>query len=86
MIQNFLMKKFRFLFKEKINYIDNKVIKNIKRPLYSDGGLIYLYGNIAPRGALLKISAGSKKFFEVKAKAFVFDSIEEMSKKLIDRI
>lgn len=77
-------KNLGFYLKKKINYIDNKVIKNIKRPLYADGGLIYLYGNIAPRGALLKISAGSKKFFEVKAKAFVFDSIEEMSKK-IDR-
>ena len=77
-------KNLGFYLKKKINYIDNKVIKSIKRPLYSDGGLIYLYGNIAPRGALLKISAGSKKFFEVKAKAFVFDSIEEMSKK-IDR-
>jgi dihydroxy-acid dehydratase len=43
-----------------------------------------LGGNLAPRGAVIKQSAASKRLMQHTGRAIVFDSIEDMAKRLDD--
>ncbi|MDD5727409.1 MAG: dihydroxy-acid dehydratase [Victivallales bacterium] len=61
---------------------NRKVIASWDKPLQSSGGIAVLYGNLAPRGAVIKKSAaGIMKF---RGEARVFDSLEEAEKYLLD--
>ncbi len=55
--------------------MNQKIIMPIKDPIKKDGHLIVLRGNIAPNGAIAKISGKEGTHFEGKAK--VFDSEEK---------
>ena len=55
--------------------LDQKIIKPINDPIKKDGHLIVLRGNIAPDGAIAKISGKEGTHFKGKAK--VFDSEEK---------
>ena len=65
------------------SFHDQNVIRSRKKPFEKHGGLISLFGNICPSGAILKRSAADKKLFEKTGKAVVFEDIKSMSK-LID--
>ena len=56
------------------------VIRSFNNPIKPSGHLVILYGNLAPEGAVAKISGKEGEFFDGKAK--VFDS-EEASMKAI---
>lgn len=56
------------------------VIRDFDNPIKKDGHLVILYGNLAPEGAVAKISGKEGEFFEGSAR--VFDS-EEASMKAI---
>jgi dihydroxy-acid dehydratase len=66
------------------SFHDTEIIRTRNNPFEKQGGLIALFGNICPNGAILKRSAADKSLFEVTSKAFVFDDIKKMSKRIDD--
>jgi dihydroxy-acid dehydratase len=60
------------------------VIRNRKNPVSADGAMGVLTGNLAPRGAIIKQSAASAQLMQHTGRAVVFDSIEDMAKRLDD--
>jgi dihydroxy-acid dehydratase len=56
---------------------DPKVIYSLDNPLAKEGGLIFLKGNLAPGGALIKKSAVPAKMFQHKGPARIFPTEEE---------
>ena len=78
-------KKLSSIIKESSNcFHDQEVIRSKKKPFEKQGGLVSLFGNICPKGAILKRSAADKKLFEKTGTAFVFEDIKEMTKKIDD--
>lgn len=57
---------------------DQDVIRPVSNPLYGNGSLAVLYGNLAPRGAVIKTSAASQQLMQHTGRAFVFDNYEQM--------
>ncbi|MEL6574289.1 MAG: L-arabinonate dehydratase [Pseudomonadota bacterium] len=57
---------------------NDDVIRSLDRPIYREGALAVLKGNIAPDGAVVKPSAMDPKFMKHAGPAVVFDSYEEM--------
>lgn len=58
------------------NY-DNGVIRSIKDPYSIDGGLCILFGNLAPKGAVVKKSAVDDKMMIHEGPARVFDAEDD---------
>ncbi|WP_424932732.1 IlvD/Edd family dehydratase [Amaricoccus macauensis] len=67
-----------------VGYVDHRVIATAEDPLEPEGGLVALFGNLAPRGAILKRSAADKSLFEKEGRAVVFNSLEDMAKRVDD--
>jgi len=63
--------------------INNDVIRSLDNPIYEEGSLAVLKGNLAPDGCVIKPAACDKKFLKHKGPAIVFDSYQEM-KDIID--
>lgn len=59
---------------------DGTVIRSIKNPYSETGGLAALYGNLAPKGSIVKRAAVAPEMLVHKGKARVFDSEEEAIK------
>jgi dihydroxy-acid dehydratase len=53
-------------------------------PIKSEGALAILYGNLAPRGAVIKHSAASPKLLQHTGRAVVFESVEDMTLRVDD--
>jgi dihydroxy-acid dehydratase len=60
-------------------YVDRRVIKPASEPLEPHGGLVALFGSLAPDGAIIKRSAATPSLFEKTARAVVFSSLEDMA-------
>lgn len=60
------------------------VIRSVDNPIYQEGALAVLKGNIAPDGCVIKPSACAPRFLKHTGPALVFDSYPEMKAK-IDR-
>lgn len=58
-------------------WVDSNVIKPFDNPLTTNPGLAILYGNLAPDGAVVKISGVDKDVFEFEGKAKVFNHEED---------
>src|SRR5699024_6775746 len=54
------------------------IVRNADNPLYKDGGIVVLKGNLIPGGAVIKPKAATKKLLKHRGPAIVFNSIEEM--------
>jgi len=65
-------------------WIDRTVIAERKKPLEPQGGLVALFGNIAPKGAILKRSAADANLFEHEGRAVVFSSLEDLAARIDD--
>ena len=63
--------------------INNDVIRSLDNPIYQNGSLAVLKGNLAPDGCVIKPAACDKKFLKHKGPAIVFDTYQEM-KDIID--
>ncbi len=60
----------------KMAWVDNEVIKPLNNPITSNPGLAVLYGNLAPLGAVVKISGVDKECLTFEGKAKVYTSEE----------
>jgi len=58
-------------------WCDNEVIRPVSDPVTANPGLAVLYGNIAPEGAVVKISGVEKEALVFTGKAKVYNSEEE---------
>ena len=58
--------------------IDRAVIHDLDKPLHENGCFSVLYGNLAPKGAVVKKSGVDPAMFVHRGPAFVFDSEEEV--------
>src|SRR5665213_470042 len=64
--------------------VDRNVVKTLNEPLQPVGGLVALFGSLAPKGAIFKRSAADPKLFEKEGRAVVFDSLEDLSARIDD--
>ncbi len=62
---------------------DGDVIKPLVSPLAAEGGLAVLYGNLAPRGAVVKQSAVSPSMLQHAGPARVCESEEQVRERLL---
>jgi dihydroxy-acid dehydratase len=65
-------------------YTDRSIIASRENPVESHGGLIALFGNLAPKGAILKRSAADAKLFEHEGRAVVFSSLQDLAARVDD--
>jgi len=63
-------------------YADRAVIRSTANPIEPSGGLVALFGSLAPRGAILKRSAADKSLFEKEGRAVVFTSLEDLAARI----
>jgi dihydroxy-acid dehydratase len=66
------------------SYVDRSIIAELKKPLEPLGGLVALFGNLAPKGAILKRSAADPKLFEHEGRAVVFSSLADLAARMDD--
>jgi dihydroxy-acid dehydratase len=66
------------------SYVDRSIIAPLAEPLEPNGGLVALFGNLAPKGAILKRSAADAKLFEHEGRAIVFSSLEDLAARIDD--
>jgi dihydroxy-acid dehydratase len=65
-------------------YIDRTIIAASDEPFEPQGGLVALFGNLAPKGAILKRSAADAKLFEHEGRAVVFSSLADLAARIDD--
>jgi dihydroxy-acid dehydratase len=65
-------------------WVDRAVVKPFSEPLAKQGGLVALFGSLAPNGAILKRSAADPKLFEKEGRAVVFSSLDDLSARIDD--
>ena len=65
-------------------YVDRSVVRSLDDPIQPMGGLVSLFGSLAPKGAILKRSAADPKLFETEGRAVVFSSLEDLSLRIDD--
>ncbi|MEQ9557774.1 MAG: L-arabinonate dehydratase [Rhodospirillales bacterium] len=63
---------------------NDDVIRPLDNPLYDEGSLALLRGNLAPKGCVIKPSACDPRFYNHEGPALVFDSYPEMKKAVDD--
>ena len=64
--------------------VDRRVIATHDNPIEAVGGLISLFGSLAPRGAVLKRSAADTRLFEREGTAVVFSSLDDLAQRIDD--
>ncbi len=65
-------------------FVDRRFIRSPANPISPLGGLVALFGTLAPRGAILKRSAATPALFEREARAVVFDGLEDLARRIDD--
>ena len=65
-------------------WVDRAVVKPFTDPLSKEGGLVALFGSLAPNGAILKRSAADPKLFEKEGRAVVFQNLDDLSARIDD--
>jgi len=65
-------------------YVDRSIVASRDEPFEPQGGLVALFGNLAPKGAILKRSAADAKLFEHEGRAVVFSSLADLAARIDD--
>src|SRR3954469_5377202 len=65
-------------------WVDRAVVRTFTEPLAKQGGLVALFGSLAPNGAILKRSAADSTLFEKEGRAVVFTSLDDMAARVDD--
>jgi len=63
-------------------YVDRGVIRSLNEPLQATGGLVALFGSLAPKGAILKRAAADPRLFETTGRAVVFSSLDDLAARI----
>jgi dihydroxy-acid dehydratase len=63
-------------------WVDRAVVKPFDAPYQRQGGLVALFGSLAPNGAILKRSAADPSLFEREGRAVVFSSLDDMAARI----
>jgi dihydroxy-acid dehydratase len=63
---------------------DGSVIRPANNPVDPEGGLVALFGSLAPTGAILKRAAATPDLFERTGRAVVFTSPEDLAARIDD--
>ena len=58
------------------------VVRPFKHPIFKNGGIAVLRGNLAPGGAIVKQSAATPTLMQHEGRAVVFDSLEDMAARI----
>ncbi|MFL9933508.1 dihydroxy-acid dehydratase [Paraburkholderia sp. RL18-103-BIB-C] len=61
-----------------------EVVRPIDRPIFPQGGIAVLRGNLAPGGAIIKQSAASASLMEHEGRAVVFEDAEDLARRIDD--
>jgi dihydroxy-acid dehydratase len=64
--------------------VDRNIIHSLEDPLYPEGAFAILYGNLAPKGAVVKQSGVEPEMYKHIGPAVCFNSEEEVKAKLSD--
>jgi dihydroxy-acid dehydratase len=65
-------------------FVDRRYIRARGEPVSPVGGIVALFGSLAPRGAILKRSAATPSLFETEARVMVFDGLEDLADRIDD--
>src|SRR5579864_4166297 len=60
------------------------VVRPFDRPIFPQGGIAVLRGNLAPGGAIIKQSAASASLMEQEGRAVVFEDAEDLARRIDD--
>jgi dihydroxy-acid dehydratase len=60
------------------------VIRPLDRPIYPEGGIAVLRGNLAPGGAIIKQSAARADLMEHEGRAVVFENLADLAARIDD--
>ena len=63
---------------------NTEVVRPFDRPIYAQGGVAVLRGNLAPGGAIIKQSAAAADLMEHEGRAVVFDGMEDLVSRIDD--
>ena len=63
-------------------WVDRRVVSPCDDPIEPVGGLVALFGSLAPKGAILKRSAADEALFERVGRAVVFNSLQDLSERI----
>jgi len=69
---------------ENAHILNNKIIRNIENSYNPKGGIVFLKGNLAPQGGVVKSSAVHPDMLKHQGPARVFNSEEESTKAILD--
>jgi dihydroxy-acid dehydratase len=65
-------------------WVDRAVVRSRAEPFAPRGGLVALFGNLAPNGAILKQAAADARLFEHEGRAVVFTDLEDLARRIDD--
>ena len=70
--------------RDRPSFVDRGVIRPLDEPFQPVGGLLALFGNLAPKGAILKRSAADERLFEHVGRAVVFTGLDDLGARIDD--
>jgi dihydroxy-acid dehydratase len=65
-------------------WVDRAIVRPLADPFHPVGGLVALFGSLAPNGAILKRSAADPRLFERTGRAVVFSSPDDLAARIDD--
>jgi dihydroxy-acid dehydratase len=69
---------------DEADYVDRRVVRTLGEPIQPQGGLVALFGSLAPGGTIMKRSAADPRLFEREGRAVVFSSLEDLAARIDD--
>jgi dihydroxy-acid dehydratase len=70
--------------RQRPTFVDRNVIRSADDPFRPSGGLLALFGNIAPNGAILKCAAADERLLEHEGRAVVFTDLNDLATRIDD--
>jgi dihydroxy-acid dehydratase len=65
-------------------FVDRNIIRRADQAIRPNGGLLALFGNLAPKGSLLKCAAADEGLFEHTGPAVVFENLDDLDARIDD--
>ena len=69
---------------DQIAAFPQEVVRTLDKPIYPQGGIAFLRGNLAPDGAIIKQSAASAELMEHEGRVVVFDGLADLAQRIDD--